>query len=59
VNRTVRSTKVEFVQVQRGERNAKGYYFNFERIYRKRPEMTPEREQSNWMINGVPMNKRR
>ena len=59
VNRTVRSTKVEYVQVQRGERNAKGYYFNFERIYRKRPEMTPEREQSNWMINGVPMNKRR
>ena len=59
VSRTVRSTKVEYVQVQRGERNAKGYYFNFERIYRKRPEMTPERQQSNWMINGVPMNKRR
>lgn len=59
VNRTVRSTKVEYVQVQRGGRNAKGYYFNFERIYWKRPEMVPEREKSNWMINGMPLNKRR
>ena len=37
VNRTVRSTKVEYVQVQRNGRNAKGYFFNFERIYWKRP----------------------
>ena len=59
VNRTVRSTKVEYVQVQRGGRNAKGFYFNFERIYWKRPEMIPEREKSNWMINGMPLNKRR
>lgn len=59
VNRTVRTTKVEYVQVQREGRNAKGYYFNFERIYWKRPEMIPEREQSNWMINGMPLNKRR
>lgn len=59
VNRTVRSTKVEYVQVQRNGRNAKGYFFNFERIYWKRPEMIPEREKSNWMINGMPLNKRR
>lgn len=59
VNRTVRSTKVEYVQVQRNGRNAKGYFFNFERIYWKRPEMIPEREKSNWMINGIPLNKRR
>ena len=59
VNRTVRSTKVEYVQVQRNGRNAKGYFFNFERIYWKRPEMIPEREKSNWMINGIPLNKKR
>lgn len=59
VNRTVRSTKVEYVQVQRNGRNAKGYFFNFERIYWKRPEMIPEREKSNWMINGMPLNRRR
>jgi hypothetical protein len=59
VNRTVRSTKVEYVQVQRNGRNAKGYFFNFERIYWRRPEMIPEREKSNWMINGMPLNKRR
>lgn len=59
VNRTVRSTKVEYVQVQRNGRNAKGYFFNFERIYWKRPEMMPEREKSNWMINGMPLNKKR
>ncbi len=59
VNRTVRSTKVEYVQVQRNGRNEKGYFFNFERIYWKRPEMIPEREKSNWMINGIPLNKKR
>ena len=59
VNRTVRSTKVEYFQVQRNGRNAKGYFFNFERIYWKRPEMIPEREKSNWMINGIPLNKKR
>lgn len=58
-SRTVRSTKVEYVQLKPNTDKIKGYFFNFERIYWKRPELTPEREKNNWMINGIPINKRR
>lgn len=55
--RGVRSSKVEYIQLQPNDDKIKGYYFNFERMYWKRPEMLPAREKSNWMINGIPVNK--
>ena len=36
----------------------KGYYFNFERMYWRRPEKMPEKESAGWEFNGIPLKKR-
>ena len=36
----------------------KGYYFNFERMYWRRPEKMPQKKPTGWEFNGIPIKKR-
>ncbi len=48
------SRAVEYVPYMAENGRNKGYYFDYSRIYWKRPEVLPERPRSDgWQINGV------
>lgn len=53
-SRTVRSRTVEYVSLQKRDGNVKGYYFDFGRMYWKRPEK-PQKEKrvDGFKINGI------
>lgn len=58
--RTVRSRTVEYVHIQRmGRENIKGHYFNFERMYWKKPENPPERRSQGFEINRMKVGGRK
>ena len=40
------------------QKGVKGYYFDFSRIYLKRPDKKPEKRSSGWEFNGIPLKKR-
>lgn len=53
------SRSVEFFPlIGRGPQGEKGYYFNFERVYWKRPDKIPEKRSAGWEFNGLPLKKR-
>lgn len=55
--RMVVSRSVEYFPLfERNAQGVKGYYFNYERVYRNRPETQPQK--SNWQFNGIPIKKR-
>lgn len=53
------SSKVEYIPLlAKGSGGEKGYYFNFERIYWQRPDKMPEKRDTGWEFNGIPIKKR-
>ncbi len=54
-SREVRTRSVEYIRLREKDGNVKGYYFDFGRMYRKAPELTPEKKPSRWQINGFPL----
>lgn len=60
VNRQVRSSSVEYIQLARRDKDgAKGYFFDFGRMYRHRPEEAPQKEKHKWDFNNIPLNYKR
>lgn len=53
-SRTVRSRTVEYVALKEKDGNVKGYYFDFGRMYWKRPE-TPQKQKrvDGFQLNGI------
>lgn len=54
-SRQVRTRSVEYIRLREKDGNVKGYYFDFGRMYRKAPHLTPEKKPSRWQINGFPL----
>ncbi len=54
-NKQVRTRSVEYISLKKRDGKAKGYFFDFSRIYRKQPEKTPKRKRPNWMLNDYPL----
>lgn len=55
VNRQVRSNTVEYLQLEPNRERAKGYFFNYERVYWKPYEGERVKKRSNWELNGIPL----
>ena len=57
--RRVVSRATEYVPLLvRQPGGVKGYYFNFERMYWRRPEKMPQKKPTGWEFNGIPIKKR-
>ena len=57
--RRVVSRTTEYVPLLvRQPGGVKGYYFNFERMYWRRPEKMPQKKPTGWEFNGIPIKKR-
>lgn len=52
------SRSVAYLPVLVKQKGVKGYYFDFSRIYMKRPEKEPEKRSTGWEFNGIPLKKR-
>lgn len=58
--RVVRSRTVEFIHLERhGREKAKGYFFDYGRIYWKKPRVIPERKKQGFKINDIEVGRRR
>ncbi len=60
-SRRIVSRTVEYIDVGvRGQGKTKGYFFDFSRAYRNRPDQLPEPKRENgWMFNGIKLKSRR
>lgn len=56
-NRQVRSRSVEYIQLKvKDSEGNRGYFFDFSRVYMKRPETEKPKEERKWKINDMPIN---
>lgn len=56
-NRQVRSRSVEYIQLKTKDMDGnRGYFFDFSRVYLKRPETEKPKEERKWKINDLPIN---
>ena len=56
-NRQVRSRSVEYIQLKvKDAKGNRGYFFDFSRVYMKRPETEKPKEERKWKINDMPIN---
>ena len=56
-NRQVRSRSVEYIQLKvKDAAGNRGYFFDFSRVYMKRPEVEKPKEERRWKINDMPIN---
>ncbi len=56
IRRQVRSRSVEYVQLRvKDEDGNKGYFFDFSRVYMKRPEQEKPKKSPGWKINDIPV----
>ena len=56
IRRQVRSRSVEYVQLRvKDEGGNKGYFFDFSRVYMKRPEQEKPKKSPGWKINDIPV----
>ena len=56
IRRQVRSRSVEYVQLRvKDEYGNKGYFFDFSRVYMKRPEQEKPKKSPGWKINDIPV----
>lgn len=58
-NRQVRSLTVEYLQLEKNREGVKGYFFNYERVYWRPFDGKRKEPQSRWMINGVPVGRKK
>ncbi len=54
-NRQVRSSTVEYVQLDRNSSGVKGYFFDFGRVYWKPYDGERVKRKSKWMLNDIPL----
>ncbi len=54
-NRQVRTSIVEYIQVEPNPSKIKGYFFNYERVYWNPYDGERIRKKSNWQFNGIPL----
>ena len=47
------SRSVEYIPLERPDGRVKGYYFDYSRIYRQRPERTDYRRPRTWQFNNL------
>lgn len=52
------SRSVAYLPLLEKQKGVKGYYFDFSRIYWKRPDKEPEKRSTGWEFNGIPLKKR-
>ena len=56
IRRQVRSRSVEYGQLRvKDEDGNKGYFFDFSRVYMKRPEQEKPKKSPGWKINDIPV----
>lgn len=56
-NRQVRSRSVEYIQLKvKDAEGNRGYFFDFSRVYLKRPETEKPKEERKWKLNDLPLN---
>jgi len=56
LRRQVRSRSVEYIQLKLKDKDGnKGYYFDFSRVYLKRPENPIPKKERTWKINDLPL----
>ena len=56
-NRQVRSRSVEYIQLRVKDTDGnRGYFFDFSRVYLKRPEVERPKEERKWKLNDMPLN---
>ena len=56
-NRQVRSRSVEYIQLRVKDADGnRGYFFDFSRVYLKRPEVEKPKEERKWKLNDMPLN---
>jgi len=58
LKRIVVSRSVEFIPLYQKQGKAKGFYFDFSRVYRNRPEARPQ-AHPGWEFNGIKLNRNR
>lgn len=60
-SRRIVSRSVEYIDIGQRGSGVKGYFFDFSRAYRSRPDEIPrpEKKDSGWMINGIRLKSRR
>lgn len=58
LKRIVVSRSVEFIPLYRRQGKAKGFYFDFSRVYRNRPEARPQ-THPGWEFNGIKIRKKK
>lgn len=52
--RTIVSRSTEYIEVKKNDMGAKGFYFDFTRLYWKKPEDMPEVKKGNgFLLNGI------
>ena len=56
LKRIVISRSVEFIPLYQKQGKAKGFYFDFSRVYRNRPEARPQ-QRPGWEVNGIKLNR--
>lgn len=54
-NRQVRSRTVEYIQVEKNDEGARGFFFNYDRVYWKPFEGKRVEKDHNWEFNGIPL----
>jgi hypothetical protein len=55
VNRQVRTSSVEYIQLAKNPDKIKGLFFDFGRVYWKPYEGERPKRKNNWMFNGIPL----
>lgn len=51
--RIIVSRSVEFISLTIPEGKIKGYYFDYSRVYWRKPDAIPEKSSGGWMFNGI------
>lgn len=59
MKRMVVSRTVEYIPLLQRHGNVKGYYFNFERVYWRKPDALPEKRSAGFEINGIQTKKKK
>ncbi len=54
--RTVVSKTQEFIMLDKRDGKNSGYYFDYSRVFRNKPEEAPKSDKKKWMLNNWPIN---
>ncbi len=49
------SRDVEFIELTEKDGKNRGYFFDYGRVYSRRPSQLPEKPKREWQIDGIPV----